>query len=484
MLYPSDTGMYTPGVVNEVTIPTLIGICLGGTVFLATIAAITCVCYRKRNLYSQDRLATAIRRGGNGDSKNVTHKRSSHVKSPGGLPPGPTLKKNTSPSGSKSPPSVKSPPEIPDGGGPSPNFGNGSNCEQPNDAKEEYANDNKNMSNPNGSYKEHKDVQVVKFYTQNEKENNQQNIQHNNKENRSLSPSKEINEKESEKNEDDTKTSKLGRLHFRLRYNFERNALIVTIVKCMDLPAKDPNIGSSDPYVKLQLLPEKQHKAKTRVLRKSRNPVYDEDFTFYGINYNQLQGIALHFVVLSFDRYSRDDVIGEVVHPLTSVDLANSDRHVSLCKEISPRNLKIRTQGRGELLVSLCYQPAANRLTVVVLKARNLPKMDVTGLSDPYVKIYMLYNEQRIAKKKTHVKTRTLNPVFNESFIFDVPCNEVLAEISLEFIVLDWDRVTKNEVIGRLDLGADIPYGSGQHHWKEVCNSPRRQIAEWHKLRE
>jgi hypothetical protein len=42
---------------------------------------------------------------------------------------------------------------------------------------------------------------------------------------------------------------------------------------------------------------------------------------------------------------------------------------------------QIRAQGRGELLVSLCWQPAANRLTVVVLKARNLPKMDVTGLA-------------------------------------------------------------------------------------------------------
>jgi hypothetical protein len=63
----------------------------------------------------------------------------------------------------------------------------------------------------------------------------------------------------------------------------------VSVVKCRDLPAKDPNLGSSDPYVKLQLLPDKQHKVKTRVLRKTCNPVYDEDFTFYGINFNQLQ---------------------------------------------------------------------------------------------------------------------------------------------------------------------------------------------------
>ena len=31
--------------------------------------------------------------------------------------------------------------------------------------------------------------------------------------------------------------------------------------------------------------------------------------------------------------------------------------------------------------MSVCHQPAAARLTVVVLKARNLPKMDITGMS-------------------------------------------------------------------------------------------------------
>jgi hypothetical protein len=31
--------------------------------------------------------------------------------------------------------------------------------------------------------------------------------------------------------------------------------------------------------------------------------------------------------------------------------------------------------------VSLCYQPQASRLTAVVLKARNIPRMDMTGLA-------------------------------------------------------------------------------------------------------
>lgn len=286
-----------------------------------------------------------------------------------------------------------------------------------------------------------------------------------------------------EENEDG---SKLGRLFFTVKYSFEKTALIVTINKCSNLPAKDSTNKTSDPYVKLQLLPEKQHKVKTRVVRRTLHPVYDEDFTFYGVHFNQLPILTLHFVVLSFDRYSRDDVVGEVMVELEGMELGHTDVcPLTLAREINPRSDKLRSQGRGELLVSLCHQPAASRVTVVVLKARNLPKMDITGLSDPYVKIYLLYNNQRISKKKTHVKKRTLNPVFNESFVFDLPRSEAgLAKVQLEFMLLDWDRVTKNEVIGRLELGGEACQGPELAHWKEIQASPRRQIAEWHKLKE
>merc|ERR1719410_11742 len=278
----------------------------------------------------------------------------------------------------------------------------------------------------------------------------------------------------------------LGTLHCTIRYSFDKNALVVTVNRCENLPAKDSAAKSSDPYVKLQLLPEKQHKVKTRVMRRTLNPVYDEDFTFYGVHFNQLPILTLHFVVLSFDRYSRDDVVGEVMVELEGMDLSSSETcPLSLAREITPRSDKLRSQGRGELLVSLCHQPAASRVTVVVLKARNLPKMDITGLSDPYVKIYLMYNGQRISKKKTHVKKRTLNPVFNESFVFDLPRNESgLGKVQLEFMLLDWDRVTKNEVIGRLELGGPSCEGPELAHWKEIQASPRRQIAEWHKLKE
>lgn len=46
----------------------------------------------------------------------------------------------------------------------------------------------------------------------------------------------------------------------------------------------------------------------------------------------------------------------------------------------------------GDICFSLRYVPTTGKLTVVVLEAKNLKKMDVGGLSDPYVKIALLMN--------------------------------------------------------------------------------------------
>ena len=90
-----------------------------------------------------------------------------------------------------------------------------------------------------------------------------------------ISPT-EKDENLKEKGVDEQKLEKLGTLGFSVDYDKTKTALLVTIMRCADLPVKDPNVGSSDPYVKLQLLPEKRHKVKTRVLRKTLHPVYDE----------------------------------------------------------------------------------------------------------------------------------------------------------------------------------------------------------------
>lgn len=109
----------------------------------------------------------------------------------------------------------------------------------------------------------------------------------------------ENNEKTEREKNHGTENNKgdMGQLVFKLRYVNEQNALGVTVVNCKGLPAR----ATSDPYVKLKLLPDKQHQAKTRVLRNTRDPVYDEDFTFFGISKDQLQ-VTNSFYFLSFKK--------------------------------------------------------------------------------------------------------------------------------------------------------------------------------------
>jgi Ca2+-dependent lipid-binding protein len=55
--------------------------------------------------------------------------------------------------------------------------------------------------------------------------------------------------------------------------------LIVGILQAQDLAAMDMG-GTSDPYVKVFLLPDKKKKFETKVQRKNLCPVFNETFIF------------------------------------------------------------------------------------------------------------------------------------------------------------------------------------------------------------
>jgi len=67
--------------------------------------------------------------------------------------------------------------------------------------------------------------------------------------------------------------------YIKLEYDFNANNLSVTVIQAEDLPALDMG-GTSDPYVKLYLLPDKKKKFETKVHRKTLNPVFNETFVF------------------------------------------------------------------------------------------------------------------------------------------------------------------------------------------------------------
>uniref|UniRef100_A0A8C4VP64 Synaptotagmin 9 n=1 Tax=Gopherus evgoodei TaxID=1825980 RepID=A0A8C4VP64_9SAUR len=133
-----------------------------------------------------------------------------------------------------------------------------------------------------------------------------------------------------------------GKLNFILKYDCDLEQLIVKIHKAVNLPAKDFS-GTSDPYVKIYLLPDRKTKQQTKVHRKTLNPVFDEVFLF-PVPYNDLTTRKLHFSVYDFDRFSRHDLIGQVIVD-NFLDLADFPRESNIWRDIDAVLLRAFSEG-------------------------------------------------------------------------------------------------------------------------------------------
>ncbi|KAM9394225.1 synaptotagmin-C [Pholidichthys leucotaenia] len=266
-----------------------------------------------------------------------------------------------------------------------------------------------------------------------------------------------------------------GKISFLLRYAFNTEQLVVKILKALDLPAKDAN-GFSDPYVKIYLLPDRKKKFQTKVHRKTLNPVFNETFQF-GVPLNELHSRKLHFSVYDFDRFSRHDLIGQVVVE-NLLDFSEGSGDKPIWRDIVEGTAE--KADLGELNFSLCYLPAAGRLTATIIKATNLKAMDLTGFSDPYVKASLICDGRRLKKRKTSIKKNTLNPTYNEALVFDIP-NENIESVSIILAVMDYDCIGHNEVIGMCRVGSEAD-GPGREHWAAMLANPRKPIEHWHQL--
>ncbi len=67
----------------------------------------------------------------------------------------------------------------------------------------------------------------------------------------------------------------------------------------------------------------------------------------------------------------------------------------------------------GEVQMAVYYRDG--HLVVHVNRARGLAAADSNGLSDPYVKTYLLPDKSKHSKKKTAIRRKTLDPVYNEN---------------------------------------------------------------------
>lgn len=113
------------------------------------------------------------------------------------------------------------------------------------------------------------------------------------------------------------------------------------VIEARNLPAMDLN-GLSDPYVKLQL---GKHRAKTKVVKKNLNPVWDEEFIFRVGDLNE----ELTLCVLDEDKYFTDDFLGQVKVPLSKVLDAENLTLGTTWYQLQPKGKKLKSKDCGNI---------------------------------------------------------------------------------------------------------------------------------------
>ncbi|XP_006893464.1 PREDICTED: double C2-like domain-containing protein gamma-like [Elephantulus edwardii] len=304
---------------------------------------------------------------------------------------------------------------------------------------------------------------------------------------------------ESEGDSDDS--TGLGTLEFTLLFDVENSALHCTAHRAKGL--KPPASGSVDTYVKADLLPgaSKASQLRTRTVRGTRGPVWEETLTYHGFTRQDAGRKTLRLCVCEEPRLRRrrGPPLGELRVPLRKL-VPNRARSFDICLEkrrLTKRPKSLDTargmslyeeeaveveagEERGRILLSLCYSSQRGGLLVGVLRCAHLAPMDANGYSDPFVRLFLHPNMGKKSKFKTSVRKKTLNPEFNEEFLYAGP-REELAQKTLLVSVWDYDLGTADDFIGGVQLSSQAS-GERLWHWQECLGRSDCRLELWHPL--
>ncbi|XP_031417217.1 double C2-like domain-containing protein alpha [Clupea harengus] len=319
---------------------------------------------------------------------------------------------------------------------------------------------------------------------------------------------------------DSDDNTSLGTLEFDLRYETETSSLHCIMIRAKGLKPMDFN-GLADPYVKLHLLPGacKANKLKTKTVRNTLNPSWNETLTYCGITEEDMYRKTLRVSVCDEDKLTHNEFIGETRIALRRVK-PDQTKHFNICLEHppplpSPTAMSVALRGiscylreweteqqrsleeRGRLLLCLQFllpstaaegdEPkreakdrAKGGLCVGVRRCAHLAAMDVNGFSDPYVKTYLKPDLKKKSKHKTAVIKKTLNPEFNEEFFYEITFTELTTK-TLEVTVWDYDLGKSNDFIGGVSLGCHSQ-GEALQQWIDCLKNKGQKVERWHTL--
>ncbi|KAI3928637.1 hypothetical protein MKW98_024238 [Papaver atlanticum] len=121
--------------------------------------------------------------------------------------------------------------------------------------------------------------------------------------------------------------------------------LFVRVIEARNLRGIDFN-GLSDAYVKLKV---GKQKFKTKVVKKSVNPSWGEDFSFRVEDLKE----KLRIYVLNEDKYFNDDFVGKLKIPIWKIFDAENKFLETTWYSLQPKNKKSKNKDYGEIRVAI-----------------------------------------------------------------------------------------------------------------------------------
>ncbi|NWS19862.1 SYTL2 protein, partial [Pachyramphus minor] len=107
---------------------------------------------------------------------------------------------------------------------------------------------------------------------------------------------------------------------------------------------------------------------------------------------------------------------------------------------------------KGNIQFAIDYVEQLNELHIFICQCKDLAVADVKRQrSDPYVKTYLLPEKYKLGKRKTSVKKKTFNPVYNEILRYKIE-KDLLKYQSLNISVWHNDTFGRNSFLGEVEL--------------------------------
>uniref|UniRef100_A0A6I8R8Y0 Synaptotagmin-like protein 2 n=2 Tax=Xenopus tropicalis TaxID=8364 RepID=A0A6I8R8Y0_XENTR len=131
---------------------------------------------------------------------------------------------------------------------------------------------------------------------------------------------------------------------------------------------------------------------------------------------------------------------------------------------------------KGNIQFALDYADNLQEFQVFVSQCKDLAAADVKKQrSDPYVKAYLLPEKAKMGKRKTGVKKKTLNPVYNDVLRYKISKNALLSQ-TLNLSVWHHDVLGRNSFLGEVDVNlASWDWSNKQMNWYPL--QPRTPAA-------